>query len=280
MDSEYDYDPVWRRCLELGVAPTTHSGSQGLPNRTSPTSFVFNHVGHFAAHHEGMCKALFLGGVTKRFPDLRFSFLEGGVGWAVSLYNQLFEHWEKRNIVAMLENLDPALVDRALLVHLFERHGDAPHKAKTEAVRQGDGAFWSQWREDPRELDEFRASGVKTKRDIHDLFVPRFFFGCEADDRMISTAFDTKLNRFGAKLNAIFSSDIGHWDVIDATDCLAEAYEAVEEERLTADDFRAFAFANAVRLHGGANPRFFEGTVLADAARKLLREQQRPAAAE
>ena len=28
-DSLYDYDPLWRRCEELGVAPTFHSGAQG-----------------------------------------------------------------------------------------------------------------------------------------------------------------------------------------------------------------------------------------------------------
>ena len=39
---------------------------------------------------------------------------------------------------------------------------------------------------------------------------------------------------------------------------------------ITADDFRDFAFANAVRLRGGQNPRFFEGTRVADAAAEVL----------
>jgi hypothetical protein len=25
LDSEYDYDPVWAKCVELGVSPTFHS---------------------------------------------------------------------------------------------------------------------------------------------------------------------------------------------------------------------------------------------------------------
>jgi predicted TIM-barrel fold metal-dependent hydrolase len=29
LDSLYDYDPVWAKCLELGVAPTFHSSSMG-----------------------------------------------------------------------------------------------------------------------------------------------------------------------------------------------------------------------------------------------------------
>ena len=270
MDSEYDYDPVWRRCDELKVALTTHSGSQGLPNRTSPSSFVFNHVGHFAQHHEGQCKAFLMGGVARRFPDLRIAFLEGGVGWAVNLYNQLFEHWEKRNVESLKKHLDPAKVDRNLLVSLFERHGDALHKAHLGKVRDGDGHFWSQWDEDPDDLDEFRASGIRCEDDIRDMFVDNFYFGCEADDRMIPWAFAAKLNRLGARLKAIFSSDIGHWDVIDATDCLAESYDLVETGHLSKDDFRDFTFANPVELHASMNPDFFRGTVIEDDVARLM----------
>jgi len=79
LDSEYDYDPVWAKCMKLKVAPTFHSGTMGLGMRNSISNFVYNHIGHFAASAEASCKALFLGGVTRRFPALRFAFLEGGV---------------------------------------------------------------------------------------------------------------------------------------------------------------------------------------------------------
>ena len=52
--------------------------------------------------------------------------------------------------------------------------------------------------------------------DLGELF-DRFYFGCEADDRMNAIAFQTKINRFGQRLHAIFSSDIGHFDVPDMT---------------------------------------------------------------
>src|SRR5581483_11169205 len=29
IDSEYDYDSVWAKCLEIGVSPTFHTGSRG-----------------------------------------------------------------------------------------------------------------------------------------------------------------------------------------------------------------------------------------------------------
>src|SRR6201997_1832595 len=49
LDSEYDYDPVWAKCVELGVAPTFHSASLNQGLRLSPTNFTYSHIGHFAA---------------------------------------------------------------------------------------------------------------------------------------------------------------------------------------------------------------------------------------
>lgn len=69
MDSLYDYDPVWAKCLELKIVPTFHSlGYGGF--RTS-SNFVYNHIGHFAEACSAMCKAFFLGGVTGDFPNSR-----------------------------------------------------------------------------------------------------------------------------------------------------------------------------------------------------------------
>jgi predicted TIM-barrel fold metal-dependent hydrolase len=81
LDSEYDYDPVWAKCVELGIAPTSDSASEQPGPRLSPTNFIYSHIGHFAAAGQATSKAIFLGGVTRRFPELRFAFLEGGVGW-------------------------------------------------------------------------------------------------------------------------------------------------------------------------------------------------------
>src|SRR5919201_504468 len=96
LDSEYDYDPLWQKCRELGIAPTFHTGGRSYGERNSPSNFTFNHIGHFAAAGHNVAKALFLGGVTRRFPDLRFAFLEGGVGWGCQLFCDLVEHWERR----------------------------------------------------------------------------------------------------------------------------------------------------------------------------------------
>src|SRR5208337_4129639 len=100
LDSDYDYDPVWAKCVELGIAPTFHSASLNQGLRLSPTNFCYSHIGHFAAAGHATAKALFLGGVTRRFPQLRFAFLEGGVGWASQLFGDLIEHWERRSAKA------------------------------------------------------------------------------------------------------------------------------------------------------------------------------------
>jgi predicted TIM-barrel fold metal-dependent hydrolase len=271
LDSCHDYDPVWARCVELGIAPTFHTGVRRQGLRLSPTNFTYNHIGHFAAAGHAVCKAMFLGGVTRRFPDLRFAFLEGGVAWACMLYADLVGHWDKRNRMA-LEHTDPRALDRALLVELAQKYGGAE---MVEALRQRDG--WP----DPgaaaatgglADLDDYSACGIERREDLHDLFVPRFYFGCEADDRLNVLAFDRRLNPFGARLNAVFGSDIGHFDVPDMLHVLPEAYELVEDGLITADDFRDFTFANAVRLWGAGNPRFFEGTTVAKAAAAVLAE--------
>jgi hypothetical protein len=64
--------------------------------------------------------------------------------------------------------------------------------------------------------------------------------------------------------------------VIDMRHPLPEATELVEDSHITADDFRAFTFTNAVRLWGTQNPRFFEGTHVAKEAAGVLAAAQTP----
>jgi predicted TIM-barrel fold metal-dependent hydrolase len=277
IDSEYDFDPVWEKCREVKIAPTFHSAGSNQALRNSPTNFTYNHIGHFADAGHAAAKGIFLGGVTRRFPELRFAFLEGGVGWGAQLFGDLMEHWERRNIRA-LENMKPEKLDRDLLMKYVEQYG---YKEHAEALRARDG--WP----DPElrstggvdNLDDFAACKFTRKEDWIDLFVTPYYFGCEADDRMNATAF-LKLNPFDAQLNAIYSSDIGHFDVIDMREPLAEAFELVEDGYISEANFRDFVFANAVRLWGTQNPDFFKGTRVEKAADEVLNAARRPAYAE
>ena len=74
LDSDYDYDPLWQKCRELGDrADLPHRRPRPMASATARRNFTFNHIGHFAAAGHDVAKALFLGGVTRRFPDLRFA---------------------------------------------------------------------------------------------------------------------------------------------------------------------------------------------------------------
>jgi predicted TIM-barrel fold metal-dependent hydrolase len=274
VDSERDYDPFWARCLELGVSPTAHmAGMWGT--RTSISSYVHNHIGMFGAAGEALCKSLFLSGVTYRFPKLQVALLEGGASWACSLYSDLIEHWEKRNVEAV-EDYNPKKLDKDRLVRALKEHGGERYaKLLNRPLEEScQGLFllagWipeAGWEpRDPSILDEFARCPISSKEDLRDHFVPNFFFGCEAEDPSISWALDGKSLSRGAKLQVLFGSDIGHWDVTDMRGVLAEAHELLEEERVTPDGFRAFTFANAVRLHGRHKPDFFRGTVIEQAA--------------
>jgi hypothetical protein len=66
----------------------------------------------------------------------------------------------------------------------------------------------------------------------------------------------------GLHLTAVFSSDVGHFDVLDMASVLDEAQESVEAGLLDANDFKEFTFANAVDLYTGMNPDFFSWTVV------------------
>jgi predicted TIM-barrel fold metal-dependent hydrolase len=269
LDSEYDYDPVWAKCQELGVAPTFHTVSKGVGTRISPSNAVYNHIGHFGVAGEAICKALFLGGVTRRFPKLRFAFLEGGVGWACGLYSDLIGHWKKRNLKA-LEDIDPANLNREALAQLFLRHGGKALADKLERWKIEGEAYSPRTADPDASLDDFEACAIDRAEQIRDLFIPNFYFGCEADDSANAWAFNSKSNPYRARLNAIFGSDIGHFDVPDMTGVLTEAWELVDEELISEADFHDFVFANPVRLWAGNNPDFFKGTVVEREARALL----------
>src|SRR2546427_4764929 len=269
IDSDHDYDPVWEKCRELKIAPSFHNGARSILLRNSPSNFCYNHIGHFASAGHAVCKALFFGGVTRPLPGLNFAFLEGGVGSACTLYADLIGHWEKRNRQA-IEATNPNKLDLAALLGYAQKYG---RDAVVEAVRRGEGLEGdsnSKLTGGLEDLDDYFRCKIGGKADIRDLFVPRFYFGSEADDPVNAWAFNRRANPMGVRLNALFSSDIGHFAVPDMTDVVPEAYELVEHGLLTDDDFRDFMFTNAVRFWGEVNPDFFKGTVVEKAAAETL----------
>ncbi|MEZ4334370.1 MAG: amidohydrolase family protein [Myxococcota bacterium] len=265
LDSAYDYDPFWRRCVELGVAVAAHSSTMGIGFRRSPSNYVHNHIGHFAASGEALAKSLVLGGVTTRFPKLRVALLEGGVHWAVGLLGDLVSHWEKRNIEAV-RTYDPSRIDVGEVERLLERHGQRLIELGGVDIGVAAGAFAQ-----AGPFDDFEAMQVRSAEALVERFVPSFAFGCEADDPLTSMAFDRTRVPQGRPLAALFSSDLGHWDVPDMQAVLVEAWENVEHGWLSRDDFKAFVFGNVARLYTDANPDFFAGTAVERAVAEARR---------
>ncbi|MGZ8442627.1 MAG: amidohydrolase family protein [Candidatus Binatia bacterium] len=264
LDSPYDYEPLWRRCVELGVAVTQHSGSGRWQDRASISNFTYNHVGHFAESNHAFARGVFLGGLVRRYPSLNFGFMEGGVSWASQMCLDLIEHWEKRQRSGLQY---PSTTNLAELHRLIGRYGDQKLKASADAIMNSLDPFRPECSIEelsrPEHVaDDFAASGVNSKDDIRAVFSGNFYFGCEADDRATLWAFDP---RMGVRLRPVFSSDFTHFDVPDFAEVIPEAYELVEKGFVTEQDFREFTFTNAAQLHTRNNPDFFKGTVVEQA---------------
>src|SRR5205085_7317711 len=181
----YDYDPVWAKCTELKVAPTFHSAGLAWGSRTSISNYMYNHLGHFAAAGEAVCKALIMGGVVRRFPHLRFAFLEGGVAWACALFSDMVAHWLKRNR-HVINRCNPANLDREQLQELCRRYGGA-FAADYEQLAGIMGQV-ERAQHEPAALDDW-AAAVERSENIRDFFTRNLYFGCEADDPLNALAF-------------------------------------------------------------------------------------------
>jgi hypothetical protein len=118
-----------------------------------------------------------------------------------------------------------------------------------------------------RDSDDFSLVEIGDADELRRLFQKNFYFGCEADDPMTAVAFDPRMKMH---LKPVLGSDISHFDVAEASEVVAEAYELVEAGLLTGENFRDFTFSNAVGLFAGMNPDFFKGTIVEDEVRREL----------
>jgi len=261
--SAHDYDPVWAACAELGVTPAFHGIGYGWGSRVSTTNYVHNHLGNFAAAQEAVCRSLVMGGVPRRFPGLRFTFLEGGVSWAAQLYADLLGHFEKRN-GDVIARFSEANIDLEVVARCHAEWASGPIAALGGRFTAGVGRAVAAGRayDAANNVDDFAATGLGSAADIAAVFGGQFAFGCEADDPLNALAFGGLLPR-GLHLAALFASDIGHWDVPDVRQVLPEAWELVGRGQLDLGQFRDFMCGNVVRALTATNPRFFDGTAVA-----------------
>src|SRR5262245_32895496 len=262
IDSEYDYDPVWARAIELRLPLAAHTAGIGASDRASVSNFVFNQIGHFAAAGGALAKSLFLGGVTTRFPDLRLALLEGGAAIGVQIYVSLVGNWQKRGGDA-IARLDPENLDKQELMRLLVESDPSLARYSEEQLTGRVGSM-------TRARDDFIAAQLTSVEDIRDRFCTNFFWGCEADDPLVGVAFDRRVTPLGALVPAFFASGLGHWDVPEFDEPLEEAYELVEHGIIDTAQLREFVFANPVRFYASLDPEFFSGTAIEADANAVL----------
>jgi len=187
------------------------------------------------------------------------------VMWGASLLADLVGHWEKRGAHA-IDSLDPSLLDVTAVMELVRAYGSDDMVANAGRIEH----YLARRPGRPAELDEFAAAGLSRVEDLVLPFAERSFFGCEADDPLVPLAFGLHIGGVQVDLRPLLGTDVSHWDAPVMEDVLPEAYEALDEERVDADQFEAFTFSNAVRLHGALNPSFFDGTPCEKEARAVL----------
>ena len=137
----------------------------------------------------------------------------------------------------------------------FDRYAEEAFRAGAASLTSVTGGLTTHVED--QKVDEFGPCRIERVEDFLELFVEPFHFGCEADDPTNAWAFASRVNPLGARLGALFSSDIGHWDVPDMSEVLLEAWELVEDGLITEEDFRDFTFKHPVSLWQGARSDFF-----------------------
>ena len=90
------WDPFWAACVDEAVVVSIHIGSSGkLPDTQSDSpidvSFLLSPINIMTAATE-----LLFSPILRRFPGLKFTLAEGGIGW-VPYYLERVDHHHKRN---------------------------------------------------------------------------------------------------------------------------------------------------------------------------------------
>jgi len=178
IDSQYDYDPFWAKCVELGVAPGAQLHRYGLGQPQIPLELCVQPNWPLRRHRRGAREVPVSRGRDQALPDLalRVSRRRGGVG----------EHALCRPGQPMGEAKSVAIrhylrssVDRPLLEQLLAEYGPELSALGDSELGLGEG-------NDVLEND-FEHCGIERAEDVRELFADRFYFGCEADDPSVKS---------------------------------------------------------------------------------------------
>ena len=268
--SLYDYDPLWARCAELGVAPSFHGVGYGWGSRVSATELRAQPPRELRGRAGGCVSFPRDGWGPAPFPRaaLRVSRGRRGLGRPALRRSpgslREAQHRRGRDV------RPPPLRPRRVRASCSTSSPPAGSPIDAVGTRRNAAKAKAAPPHDTLGFDDFAEALLTDPTQIVDIFTRQFSFGCEADDPLNALAFDRKLLPHGARLNAMFASDIGHWDVPDMREVLVEAWELVDDGLLDEDEFRDFTCGNVVKMLTASNPDFFTGTAVADAVRPFV----------
>lgn len=93
------YWPLYEEMERLNVPLCVHNRREGPAGEKRFDSFIFMHTIGRPVETFIQFAGLMYGGIAERFPKLRMSFLECGVGWVPYWIERMDEEWEKRGKV-------------------------------------------------------------------------------------------------------------------------------------------------------------------------------------
>jgi predicted TIM-barrel fold metal-dependent hydrolase len=91
--------PLYEELERLNVPLCVHNRREGPAGEKRFDSFIFMHTIGRPVETFIQFAGLMYGGIPERFPKLRISFLECGVGWVPYWMERMDEEWEKRGKV-------------------------------------------------------------------------------------------------------------------------------------------------------------------------------------
>ncbi|GAA1517258.1 amidohydrolase family protein [Nocardioides humi] len=91
--------PVYEAAIAADLTVCTHvtlqrPGPALMTSTGAPRTFLENHS-QFSMLYAGHLVSMLESGVFNRFPDLRFTFVEGGYAWCLPLLWRLDNHWQR-----------------------------------------------------------------------------------------------------------------------------------------------------------------------------------------
>jgi predicted TIM-barrel fold metal-dependent hydrolase len=106
------WDPIWQACQDTGVVLCLHIGTSGETPHPSPEApevltFSMLQVGSIMSSVN-----LMMSPVCRKYPELKFVFSEGGIGWLPNAIERADRMWLRHQVYSGLDDVLPSEIFR------------------------------------------------------------------------------------------------------------------------------------------------------------------------